>query len=305
MVKPSIPSTAKEFPKTLKQFAASLEAEEAAPLTVKNYLLDLAHFARWFSGTNGEPLTLPAITPTDIREYKSYLLTSAQAKPATVNRRLASLRKLCRFARRQGLLVDDPTQEVKSVERVKQAPKALDKKELNALMRAVERYGSVRDQAIIQVLRHSGIRVGELANLKRADLELSERKGMLTIRSGKGNKWRELPMNTDLRRALKRYLAERPAVKDERVFIGQRETGMTVSGLQDVVEKYARLARLDGVSAHTLRHTFGKSLLDSGTDLVAVANLLGHSRLDTTAIYTQPTPQDLARAVERISVSEA
>jgi integrase len=60
-----------------------------------------------------------------------------------------------------------------------------------------------------------------------------------------------------------------------------------------VVEKYARLAGLEGVSAHTLRHTFGKSLLDSGTDLVAVASLLGHSRLDTTAIYTQPTPQDL------------
>src|ERR1051325_9167065 len=172
MVKPSIPSAEKEFPKTLKQFAASLEAEEAAPLTVKNYVLDVSHFARWFSGTNGEPLTLRAITPTAIREYKSYLLTNAQAKPATVNRRLASLRKLCRFAKKKGLIAEDPTQEVKSVERVKQVPKALDKKELNALMRAVERYGSVRDQAIILVLRHSGIRVGELANLKLSDLEL-------------------------------------------------------------------------------------------------------------------------------------
>ncbi len=71
-----------------------------------------------------------------------------------------------------------------------------------------------------------------------------------------------------------------------------------------MVEKYARLANLEGVTAHTLRHTFGKSLLDAGTDLVAVTNLLGRSQLDTTAIYTQPTPQDPARAVERISVSE-
>src|SRR5206468_3403689 len=102
---------------------ASLEAEEAATLTVKNYLLDLAHFATWFAGTNGEPLTLSAITPTDIREYKSYLLASAKAKPATVNRRLAALRKLSRFARKKGWIADDPTQDVKSVERVKSAPK--------------------------------------------------------------------------------------------------------------------------------------------------------------------------------------
>jgi site-specific recombinase XerD len=86
--------------KTINQFEKALAAEEASPLTIKNYLLDLSQFSSWFEGTNGKPLTLPAITPTDVREYKDHLRRAA--KPATVNRRLASIRKLCRWAKRVG-----------------------------------------------------------------------------------------------------------------------------------------------------------------------------------------------------------
>jgi site-specific recombinase XerD len=289
--------------KTINLFEKALVAEEASPLTIKNYLLDLSQFSSWFEGTNGQPLTLPAITPTDVRVYKDHLRRTA--KPATVNRRLASIRKLCRWAKRKGLLKDDPTDGIKAVERIRTAPRALSSKELNALMRAVERHGNERDSAIVLILRHTGLRVSELANVKLADLKLSDRKGLLTVRSGKGGKWREVPLNTDLRRSLRAYLTVRPKdAEDDHVFIGQRRTGMTSSGIQDVIEKYVGLANLEGVSPHTLRHTFGKSLLDSGENLVTVADLMGHSRLDTTALYTQPTAADKERAVERISLSE-
>jgi integrase/recombinase XerC len=294
----------------LDQFEEALKGEEASALTIKNYRLDLAHFRKWFESTNGEVLTVGAITPTDVREYKGYLQTVEQRSPATVNRRLAGLRKLCRWAKAQGLIADDPTERIKGVERVKTAPKSLDRSQLKALIRRVEKAGDKLDMAIVQVLRHTGIRVGELANVRLADVVLGERKGSVTIRQGKGNKWREVPFNADVRRALREYLEERKkqqaklAKEDDHLFLGQRGR-MTAAGIQDVVEKYARLANLEGVSPHKLRHTFGKSLLDSGVDLVTVASLLGHSRLDTTAVYTQPSRVDQERAVEKIAESEA
>ena len=285
----------------LTQFAASLTTEEAAKNTIDSYLLDLQSFAGWFHATNGEELTLQGITPTDVREYKSHLLTVARAKPATVNRRLAALRRLCHWAKSQGLINENPADEVKGVERVRMAPKALSKREVDRLTRFVEREGNKRDLAIIQVLRHTGIRVGELVALTLSDVELGERKGKITVRWGKGGKYREVPLNNDARKALAAYLVARPQVSNDRVFIGQRDNGLTVSAVQDVVEKYSRLAGLDGVTPHVLRHTFGKQTLDAGENLVTVATLMGHSRLDTTAIYTQPNQQDLERAVEKLA----
>jgi len=156
-----------------------------------------------------------------------------------------------------------------------------------------------RDIAILQVLRHTGIRVGELCALRVADIQTSERKGSLTVRSGRGSKHRVIPLNLNVRKALDDYLKVRPEVADDQLFIGQRGEGLKVRAVEDVVAKYARLAGLE-VHPHQLRHTFAKAALDSGTDLVAVATLLGHQRLETTAIYTKPSPRDLEKAVERL-----
>jgi site-specific recombinase XerD len=285
----------------LTQFAASLASEEAAKNTIDSYLLDLQSFAQWFATTNGEELTLQGVTPTDVREYKAHMLTVDRAKPATVNRHLAAVRKLCRWAKGQGLISENPAEDVKGVERVRMAPKALSKREVDRLTRFVEREGNKRDLAIIQILHHTGIRVGELVALRVIDLEIGERKGKLTVRWGKGGKYREVPLNNDARKAMTAYLAVRPQGSDDHVFIGQRSNGLTVSAVQDVVEKYSQLAGLEGVTPHVLRHTFGKQTLDAGENLVTVATLMGHSRLDTTAIYTQPNQQDLERAVERLA----
>jgi len=157
-----------------------------------------------------------------------------------------------------------------------------------------------RDRAIIAVLRHTGIRVGELSALKLADVEISDRKGHLTVRSGKGGKYRVVPLNVDVRRAIADYKEVRPRVLNEHLFIGQRGAGLSPAAIHYLVTKYARLAGLDGVSPHTLRHSMAKQALDAGTDLVTVATILGHTRLETTAIYTRPSARDLERAVEKL-----
>jgi len=115
---------------------------------------------------------------------------------------------------------------------------------------------------------------------------MSERKGKVIVRSGKGRHYREVPLNLDARRARQEYLVERPDLEDPHVFIGQRGNGLTDAAIQDVLKKYAHLAGVE-VSPHLLRHTFARSLLDRGVDLVTVQQLMGHRRVDSTARYTR------------------
>jgi integrase/recombinase XerD len=151
------------------------------------------------------------------------------------------------------------------------------------------------------VLRHTGLRVGELAAVRLNDVEISERKGSVTVRSGKGSKYRVVPLNLDARRAISEYLAVRPQVADDYLFISQRGAGIKAQAIENVVKKYARRAGLDDVSPHTLRHTFGKSALGTGIDLVTVAALMGHDSIETTAVYTQPSTRDLEQAVDKLA----
>src|SRR5205814_4655345 len=150
------------------------------------------------------------------------------------------------------------------------------------------------------LLRHTGIRVGELTALRLSDVTITERKGQLVVRAGKGSKYRVVPLNADARKALSDYLAVRPKSTADHLFLGRRSDGLSPRAVEKTVLKYAQQARMEEVSPHTLRHTFGKSALDAGVDLVTVSRLMGHERLETTAIYTTPSAQDLEQAVEKL-----
>jgi integrase/recombinase XerD len=291
---------AAELPAEVASFIRDLERQETAQKTRVNYASDLRHVAAWFQRTLGEEFRAVAVTPTDIRDYRSYLMTVEGRKPATVNRRLAALRRFFGWARGRDYIKEDPTDAVKGVASSPRAPKALAKRELDRLVRAVEREGKKRNLAVVLMLRHTGLRVSELCALRLADISMGERGGTVVVRSGKGSKYRSVPLNVDARRAIADYLVVRPAVVDEHLFIGQRGGRLGPQAVEDLVGKYARLAGLEHVTPHTLRHSFGKGLLDAGTDLVSVAALLGHSRLETAAIYTHPSERDLERAVERL-----
>jgi len=130
---------------------------------------------------------------------------------------------------------------------------------------------------------------------------IAERRGHLVVRSGKGGKYRLLPLNVEVRRALSDYVKVRRETSSNLLFVGQRGTGLKPRAVELLVAKYARLANLEDVSPHTLRHCFGKHLVDEGVNLVTVQRLLGHERLETVAIYTTPSQRDLERAVDRLS----
>ncbi len=295
-------TAATAVPAEIDGFLADLQREGAAPKTLQSYRTHLLHFVGWFAESTGEAFAPAAVTPTDLRDYRAALLTIANRAPATVNRRLAALRRFFRWAKAGKLVAELPTEGVRGVNTPKRAPKSLPKREADRLVRQAERAGDRRDLAVLELLRHTGIRVGELCALGLGDVAIGERKGSLTVRSGKGGKYRQVPLNADARRALAAYLAVRPASAEERLFLGAGARPLGPQGVADLVAKHARRAGLDEVTPHTLRHTFARRLLDAGASLVDVAALLGHEKIETTAVYTQPHPRDLERAVERLAV---
>jgi len=289
-----------ETPQDITDFITDLMRQEVAPKTVTSYRSDLLGFARWFTGSTSEAFTASTVTPTDVRDYRAHLRTIQRRPAATVNRRLAALRRFFGWAKATNRIHEVPTEGIKGVPSVPLTPKSLPKRELDRLLRAAEQDGNKRNLAILLTLRHTGLRVGELCNLRLCDIAISERKGSLAVRSGKGDKDRTLPLNNDVRQALSAYLAVRPVASTDALFIGQRGQPLQSDAVQLIVHKYARRAGLSEVTPHILRHSFAKQVLDAGADLATVSRLLGHERLETTAIYTQPTAHDLEAAVRRI-----
>src|ERR671916_2073272 len=229
----------------VERFLKDLERQEASPRTCASYRLDLLHFFRWFEQTVGDASIPEAVTPTDVREYRGYLLTVERRQPATVNRRLAALRRFFQWAKALGLAKELPTENVKGVASSPRAPRWLEKRDVDRLIRTVERHGNTRDLAIVLTLRHTGIRVSELSSLMLGGIEISERKGMLTVRSGKGSRFRVLPLNVDARQAITAYLKVRPVVSADHLFIGQRGQGISSRAVELLIAKYARLANLE------------------------------------------------------------
>ncbi len=240
--------------------------------------------------------------------YRQHMVAAGR-RPATVNRRLDALRRLCRWAQGIGALAVDAARDVRPVRTVrKQQPVGLTDIEVHALLRSAgaSSHGlATRNYAIVQLMLQAGLRVGEVAALRVTDVVMSDRSGSVRIRHGKGLKAREIPLNATARRALRQYLEEchLPGQdKDAALFVSSRNTAMPVRTTQAVISSLARRARLKrvSVSAHTLRHTFALGYLrDNPGKLVELASLLGHNSLDTTAIYTRPSRDDLAADLER------
>jgi integrase/recombinase XerC len=268
--------------------------------TVKAYVHDIGAFASWFEQTTGDEFAPGIVDPREITDYRGHLLQQG-SRPATVNRRLVSLRRYFLWAKKRGMISDTPFEMLERV-RVKEqkdmAPRWLTRNEQLALLRAVRQAENPRDLAIIQIMLGAGLRISEAAALKVSDIKLNDRSGWVYVRTGKGMKPRSIPLSVHVRKALQAYLLIRPDPGGGGLFLGQRGP-LTEWGIHAIVKKYAYQARQEDVTAHTLRHSFAKNLVDAGTPLDQVAILLGHESLDTTRIYTQPSGRDLERAVKR------
>jgi site-specific recombinase XerC len=156
----------------------------------------------------------------------------------------------------------------------------------------------------VTLLLYTALRLHELVPLDVDDVSISARKGLVVIRSGKGDLYREVPLNPASRRALTDWLRERAAADGERaLFTGPQGRRLSPRAVDLVVRDVAAKARLE-LSAHVLRHTCVTNLVRLGNDLVLVAELAGHRRLETTRQYSLPSAADRQAAMDALEIED-
>ena len=296
----------------LQDYRDYLYDQDKSEQTVRAYMTDLRSFSRWFQQQTGESLNLESITPMEIIDYRKAMLDWGK-KPSTINRSLISISSFCQWAHQNDLILSNPAEGIRSVAEEPLAPRALERKEQLGLLRAVRKSGNLRDLAIVTMLLHTGMRVSELCNLRVSDIGISTNSNMITVREGKGTKRRNIPLNSTVIRALKDYITSLESAQQTTVitgpnpeqgrflFYGQKRLPLTDRGVRHIIKKYAYIAKIDHLSPHVFRHTCAKNLIDAGQSIDRVSKILGHSNINTTAIYTMPTEYDLHITMESIS----
>ncbi len=286
----------------LTAYTAWLARQPLAANTQRTYRVRVAQYCTFLATyfpEYGDPLQTPAARDYAVRDFKAHMQTTRQAKPSSVNLTLAALDHFYRF-----LALGPP--QVDRADQPQQAPQALEPPDQVRFLRAVERSPSVRDRALALLLFYTGLRVGEATALNLDDVLLSARRGKVIVRLGKGQTYREVPLNTAVRPALAAWLTVRnspvAAVPANPAFFLSRQGRRLSPRAIDL--RLRRLAAEAGLtlSAHTLRHTCLTNLVRQGTDLVLVAEIAGHKRLETTRRYSLPSANDREVAMERLPV---
>lgn len=276
----------------MSRFLASLKSDGLASATARGYRYDVRHFLGWYGARHDGPFALGMLTQQALAAYRRYMIAADQ-RPATINRRLEALRHLGRWACGTGDLDVDAMGHVPPMRTIRdRRPDKLTDHEVQALLRTAgtSSHGlAPRNYAMVQMILQAGLRVGELAALRLSDVTMNARSGSIRVPQGTGLKAREVPLNTTGRRALTRYLADRPADgQHTALFLSGRDTAAPVRTIQTVIASLAKRARLKRipVTATTLRHTFAINYLrDNPGQLAGLADLLGHESQDMVTLY--------------------
>ena len=265
----------------------ALSAARLAPRTVEAYRRDLTVLAAWL----GRPLA--SATTEEVERWVAEL-RGAGLSPATIARRVASLRSLFRHLVLIGAVAENPAAQLELPRRVRRLPRTLSHGEAERLIDAAAGTTprSLRDHALVELLYGAGLRVSEAVSLDRAGVDLDQR---LVRTIGKGGKERVVPVGRQAVEALRRYLARGRPHLDRRhrpeLFLNAQGGALTRAGAFLILRRLAAKAGLEPerIHPHLLRHSFATHLLEGGADLRSVQEMLGHADLSTTELYTHVT----------------
>lgn len=289
----------------LDQFAGYLELERNySSHTIRAYINDLKQLI-----TSDAPAP---ITTNDTRNGSGWLeaeglrayvhsIQDRYSRP-TLARKISAIKTFCRYLRREQLIEDDPSKMVRGPKLARRLPACLDRDEVARLFLAVDNSSlGIRDRAIMETLYASGMRVSELCGLQVKDYNPDA----MEVRClGKGSKERVVLLNRSANGWLQHYLTQhwsrlaggKQAQPEDPLFVSREATPLSTRSVHRIVLKYALKAGISKpITPHTLRHSFATHLLEGGADLRVVQDLLGHSSISTTQIYTHVSLDRLRR----------
>jgi len=264
-----------------------------AEQTLESYRLDLQSFARWLQEQNKE------LIETERSDVLRYFASRSDCGTRTIVRQLSSLRRFFRYCVDQSLLQICPTDDIASPLIGRSLPNTLTEREVGALLAApdIQRAIGLRDRSMLETIYGAGLRVSELVSLSLAGVNLAE--GWVRM-TGKGSRERLVPLgehavywlNTYLESARPRLLKQ---LTSNDLYVTARGRKMTRQAFWQNIRKYAVKAAIKSdISPHSLRHSFATHLLDHGADIRTIQQLLGHSDLSTTQVYTHVSKQRLS-----------
>lgn len=284
--------------KITQEFLSALAAnEDLQQKTIKEYAGDLRHFISW-ARAGGQMIQAQDVAIPTLTRYRDWMQNVIKLKPATINRRLITLKRFFEWAHDYGHTTVNPAKPVRLVPEEKTSPRQMTDKEEAALVAAAAQGGNLRDYTVIVLMLHTGLREMEVCNLQAEDISIGVKSGHLVVRSGKRQKRRQVPLNATARATLKKYLA---AGQAGRYLFPSQKTGDRLSerGARYMIQKYMKAANIQDLSAHDLRHRFGY-VMAKKVPLHRLAQIMGHNSLNTTMIYVQATQEDLQGEVEKI-----
>ncbi len=281
------------------RFLTYLQVEKRySPHTLGAYRESLDALLAYLT-TTPEAFDPQMLTGDDLRAWIMELSRRGM-RPASVNRHISALRSFCRFMLREGAIATDPAARLRFQKTPARLPVHIEQTRMQHLATALDSEHedpglAARNKLIITLLYATGIRLAELVSIDRADL--SHDLGELRVH-GKGDKERIVPLLPVVRTAIREYLAAAPPAPGERALILGRHGGrITRTEVYRLVNRLLAAAGVQGKrSPHVLRHTFATHLLDNGADLRGIQELLGHSSLSATQIYTHNTISTLKEA---------
>ena len=292
--------------KSILEFMAKLEHEKGfSDHTLRAYHRDLLQFDIFLKEENRN--NLKDINHLLLRKYLAILRSKNYTK-TTIARKLASLRSFFKFLIREGELVSNPFEMLRTPKQEKTLPHFLSISDVDVLLKTPDCSSvmGLRDMAILETLYSTGIRVSELVGLDDSDVDFFG--GMIKVQ-GKGKKERLVPIGSHAIKAINEYLDSRSkgkkkvkkeAVRNAPLFLNKYGGRLTARSVARSLDKYLKMFGINLLtSPHTFRHSFATHLLDKGADLRAVQELLGHSNLSTTQVYTHISTEKLKSVYDK------
>ena len=268
--------------------------------TFSSYMTDLKKFFLYFEQGGGKKETTDDLKGTDLLDYRRYL-GSTQKRAATTLRKISSTKSFYLFLKREGIINED-IPDIEPPKKPQTLPNCLSVEEVEALLETpdISKPEGLRDKAMLELMYSSGLRVSELLALERKKVNLE--RGVVSI-FGKGSKERKVPMGDFALEYVVKYINEarnkNPGKDTKYLFLNRYGKPLSRQYFFKQIKKYALLAGIEtDISPHTLRHCFATHLLENGAQLRAVQEMLGHSNIATTQIYTHISTKRIISAYD-------